>query len=397
MKYPRQHGWVYLLGLLLALPPVWVHAQQPSTPIVVSRPPEEPLQEGDSSEGDRPAAPEVVDPATLGEVPPQEPHGQLDGEWYSAAVSCTFCDTVFGQEISVNPRVLYKYADKALVDPDLKGGKMLLRAEKSLVDLKLVQRKDGSLLFVLYNEGDLPRVGETFARVWHVSLTGNDKLLYGRAYSIYSYSPDAFDDTVGDNRYRARPDWLNLERLEALVTDIRVSSLTSDRRLWVPTNDVRVSYEGATALVRLDLSPMDMMSATEEARKRISAKGDRENLYRTLIASGDSLYGPATCDKAMEQYQAASSIVPENALAYADLGACQQLKGKFAEAKRSYQTAIDLSLPDPDLYFNMAVVYEGTEEWATALVWYKKVLEMRPADPEAQERMIILTTRLGKR
>lgn len=390
--------WSLWVLLVLSAIPAGIFAQNsPTSPIVVSRPPEEPLQEDDLSEGDKPPTPEVIDPGSLGEVPPQEPHGLLDGEWYSAAVSCTFCDTVFGQEISVNPRVLYKYADKALVDPDLKGGKMLLRAEKSLVDLKLIQRKDGSLIFVLYNEGDLPRVGETFARVWHVSLTGNNKLLYGRAYSIYSFAPEAFDDTVGEGRYRARAEWLNLDKVEALVTDIRVSSLTSDRRMWVPTNDVRVSYEGATALVRLDLSPMDMNNATEDARKRISAKGDRENLYRTLVSSGDKHYGPTTCDTAMEQYQAASTIVPENALAYANLGACQQLKGKFAEAKRSYQTAIDLSLPDPDLYFNMAVVHEGTEEWATALVWYKKVLEMRPTDPEAQERMIVLTTKLGKR
>lgn len=334
--------------------------------------------------------------ATAGEVdaaPQVIPYpDRLADEWYLAALVCTFCDTMVGQKVQIDrEETVLKYYDRVLLQPSNGTGNLILLSEKERLDLTMIyDERSHRVLLVYYNEGDLPRVGESFATIWELYPTGGDQLLYGRAYQVSVFSDDGFDEDVTTGRWKARSSYFNLRRIQALLADVRVSTLDEDRRLYVPSNEVRISYDGAQALFRLGITEADLESAKADAVVQIKARAERVALYQTLVSTGDGLYAKGELDKALDQYLAASAIRPGEGLVYANMGAVHQMARRYPEAEQSYRLAADLTPNDPDILFNLGVVAEAQRQWSAAQEYYQRVIHLNPGDKEAQERLMVV-------
>lgn len=319
--------------------------------------------------------------------------GKLTGEWFVPALTCAFCDSMVGQEIKLDqPKTILKYYDKVLLDPKAGSGVFVLKTEKVTFDLIVkVDEKAKRLVLLYFDGGELPRVGESFAHFYVIEPTGNDQLLYGESYSVNIYDEDAFIDDVESKTWRADPAYFDDVRVLALLEDVRVTTMDEDRRLFVPSQAVRVSLEGAFALFRLELSSEDLAQARRESVEDLRGRAERVALFRTLVASGDERYTQGDYDSAAAQYQAASSIRPGESIIYANLGAVYQMQKKYIEADRMYQIAVDLSPNNPDVLFNLGAIAEGQRQWSRAKSLYEQVLRLTPDDLQAQERIKVVS------
>lgn len=324
-------------------------------------------------------------------VDPTLPYPErLQGEWYIPALTCAFCSGLVGQTVRIDRQeTVVKYYDRALLLPAEGKGQLILRSEKELLDLNLVW-KDGALILTYYDQGGLPRVGESFAHMWVFTPTANDKLLYGRSYSLSAFDDDAFIEDDAEARWRANPKWFDTQRLLALLGDVRVYTLNEDRRLYLPSNDVRVAYDGAQALFRVDLTQEDLDQGEAADLEALKKRAERVAVFRTLVSAGDELFARGDYEKALAQYQAANSVRPGEGVVFADIGAAYQMQRKYLEADRSYRIAADLAPGDADILFNLGVVAEAQRQWVRARDLYRQVLERRPDDSEAQERLNVV-------
>ena len=103
--------------------------------------------------------------------------------------------------------------------------------------------------------------------------------------------------------------------------------------------------------------------------------GTALNLALTLEGSGD--YRGAE-----QQFKKVIALAPGEASPYLDLGALYTQEKRFDEAIQCFQSAIQADRLNPDGYFDLAVLLQGIGRDDVALPFYKKVLELRPGDPD---------------
>ena len=82
--------------------------------------------------------------------------------------------------------------------------------------------------------------------------------------------------------------------------------------------------------------------------------------------------------KAMEQFNKALALRPNNALVHTNIGATDEKLGKMDEAIAEYQKAIALGPKEPDAYFALGMMKERDGKIDEAFTLYKKVEELSP-------------------
>lgn len=99
---------------------------------------------------------------------------------------------------------------------------------------------------------------------------------------------------------------------------------------------------------------------------------------------------------AIDLYNKALSIVPDNADIYTALGKAYQLTDDFAKAYEAYKKAMDLNSGkrDTENYYLMAIIDENFARGTVAITNYRKYISAQPAGPyvkKANERLAALT------
>lgn len=83
-------------------------------------------------------------------------------------------------------------------------------------------------------------------------------------------------------------------------------------------------------------------------------------------------------ERAMEQFNKALALRPNNALVHTNIGATDEKLGKMDEAISEYQKAIALGPKEPDAYFALGMMKERAGKIDEAFTLYKKVEELNP-------------------
>lgn len=324
----------------------------------------------------------------------------LAGIWYDVAVECPFCLTFENQTLGLGQvTAMLKYSDRIELTPAAKTGKLINRTQGTETVQRpfrlFVNSRKQQVIFIQYIEGDGERAAELYARVWVLTPMGGGKLLYGKRYQISAFSDDAFESR-GKNGYKAKDKYLPAERILVLLDDVRIASLNEQRRVYQPSDQVRFGLDGAVAYVREGLTDPDLVQAKQEAADRARERVSRETLYRTLVQKGDAAYAEERYDDALNQYKAASAILPEAALVHANLGAVYQVQNKLPEAEAAYRLALELDPSDIDSIFNQGSLMEQQGRLTEALELYRQVQEKRPQDAEARDKVNKLSARLKR-
>ncbi len=322
----------------------------------------------------------------------------LEGVWYEVAVECPFCTSFVEQSLVMGQEsTLVRFSDRLELGPALQSAQLVTRqpgaesVPRSARAFHLARKNQ--IVLIHYAEGSGARTSDLFARIWVLSPLGEGKLLYGRRYLVSAFSDEAFEAEAAG--YHGREKFLPTERLLAILEDVRVYSMNEGRKVYQPSPQVRVMHDGAVGFVREGITEQDVSAAKEQAKQLHRERASRETLFRTLVQQGDQAYAAGKYDEALSLFKAASTLLPEQALVHADLGAVYQVQNKLPEAEAAYRLALELEPEDLDTLFNLGRVLEQTSRLQEALELYRKVLERRPQDHEAKERISRLSQKLG--
>jgi tetratricopeptide (TPR) repeat protein len=86
---------------------------------------------------------------------------------------------------------------------------------------------------------------------------------------------------------------------------------------------------------------------------------------------------------------------PRESRAYTGLGMIMYEEGHVADAESMFGAAVRYNRTDPDAYFHLAQLYQEGGNGDAAIQMYKKVLQLRPGDPDVTEDIRILKSAMA--
>ncbi|NNF98611.1 MAG: tetratricopeptide repeat protein [Desulfobacteraceae bacterium] len=115
-----------------------------------------------------------------------------------------------------------------------------------------------------------------------------------------------------------------------------------------------------------------------------------------LCREGFQLTMEGKYQDALQFYQDATEINPNDAMAWHGLGYCYNGMGQNEEAMKTYERAVVENPSDPGLHFSLARVYDDLGNLDAAEKAYSRVIAIEPDNPAAHEKLGGLLTRLGR-
>ena len=91
------------------------------------------------------------------------------------------------------------------------------------------------------------------------------------------------------------------------------------------------------------------------------------------------------------------SPVEERVRSYNEDGVYLYQRGQYADARDSFQAALDLKPGDPDLTFNLARCYDRLDQTARAEALYRQCLQSSPDHAECRHALTALLVRVDRR
>ncbi len=111
----------------------------------------------------------------------------------------------------------------------------------------------------------------------------------------------------------------------------------------------------------------------------------RKNLTAAYYNRGLAYWRKGAFVRAIEDYDKAIALNPNDALAYANRGVAYRKKGEVDRAIADYDMAIALNPNDAAAYFNRGLAYYEKGDEDQAIADFRKVLEIEPSDQDAKE------------
>lgn len=81
------------------------------------------------------------------------------------------------------------------------------------------------------------------------------------------------------------------------------------------------------------------------------------------------------------------SAEPPAELELIEMGKFYFLAGKYQEAKKEFNNALEINPNNPEIYFNLGVTSEACNEVESAKKVYEKAIKLDPAHKRARERL----------
>ena len=108
-------------------------------------------------------------------------------------------------------------------------------------------------------------------------------------------------------------------------------------------------------------------------------------LSEIRVLLGRVLSDAGRLDEALNQYRAAHDLCPKCPEALHRQALVLEERGRLAEAVRLMTRALKLDRSNPDLYLDLAKIYEGGEDTGQAIAMYRKYLSLNPPQDLARD------------
>ena len=121
----------------------------------------------------------------------------------------------------------------------------------------------------------------------------------------------------------------------------------------------------------------ERLSRAREALQR--AEGINPHHYKTHLALGAyHYYGFRDYDQALEEFLAATEIVPNEALARHFVGLIYRRQGRWGECVENLAAAFQLAPQDGNIARNLGTTYAALREFETAIRYHDRAIELEP-------------------
>jgi tetratricopeptide (TPR) repeat protein len=104
---------------------------------------------------------------------------------------------------------------------------------------------------------------------------------------------------------------------------------------------------------------------------------------------------PAQWERAMDAYQRVTTIDPQNAAAWNNLGLLHHRLGRYDDARRHYEVALAADPVCAEAAYNLGSLHDDLNDLPQAVVWYRRALEVRPDYADAHFNLASALERRG--
>ncbi len=159
----------------------------------------------------------------------------------------------------------------------------------------------------------------------------------------------------------------NLNQLESALDAI-------NRAIAIQENNANLYDQKASIL-----SSLKRYQEAEAAYNLAITKSPRANFYQNR---GFVYFNQEQWDLALDDYNKAIALNPEDTKAYIDRGFVYFNQKQWDLALDDYNKAVALNPEDAKAYINRGVLYERQEQWDLALADFNKAIALNPDNPE---------------
>jgi tetratricopeptide (TPR) repeat protein len=178
-----------------------------------------------------------------------------------------------------------------------------------------------------------------------------------------------------------------------------------------PLAELRVTVRGGEVLIEKDsqlLEPSGQM-VMEFSGKEL-AEAARETALRGLVrplrrpeGEADRWFelasqwdgDPAQWERAVDAYQRVTTLSPDHAAAWNNLGLLHHRMGRYEDARRHYEVALTADPSCAEAAYNLGSLHDDLADLPQAITWYRRALEVRPDYADAHFNLASALERRG--
>jgi arylsulfatase A-like enzyme/tetratricopeptide (TPR) repeat protein len=131
----------------------------------------------------------------------------------------------------------------------------------------------------------------------------------------------------------------------------------------------------------------------EEALQNTKGDKARASLFSTL---GEMNFGAGDIIPAEENYKKAIALTPDTPDLYYNLAQIYELKGEVPDAVEAYKKEIEVAPKNLKAFNNLGLIYRNTNRLNDAVLCFQKVVELDPAEPRGYILLASTYQRLGR-
>lgn len=105
---------------------------------------------------------------------------------------------------------------------------------------------------------------------------------------------------------------------------------------------------------------------------------------------------PAQWERAVDAYQRVTTLAPDHAAAWSNLGLLQHRMGRYEDARRHYEVALVVDPTLAEAAYNLGSLHDDLGHGPQAIVWYRRALEVRPDYADAHFNLAAALERAGE-
>ena len=309
----------------------------------------------------------------------------VSGNWYQVGVDCLYCDTVLGQNLDVQETdVLRQFFDHLQIEPGATDGKMVYPSEGINRPVALSMEGD-RLLVYMYTIDEGERTTPLYCTVWDLRwILSDQKLLYGRRYSVDAYQLFAFG--TWEKGYKADETYVPIPQLRTFLDLDMVANLNETHKTFPIGEKAVLTYLGSDAFVRSDFTegPYEELQNElfkEEVRRKELADERKSSLDRGITAFEEEDY-----ENSLRLLLRAGELGEDSLDYWFYLGAAYQGSKDYEEAIEAYRKVLDQDPMDTVTRYNLARILEKLDRFKEALKEYQVILKHDPDDEEVRDR-----------
>jgi tetratricopeptide (TPR) repeat protein len=187
-------------------------------------------------------------------------------------------------------------------------------------------------------------------------------------------------------RRRAPETEAPLAELRVTVRDGEVF-IERDARLLEPSGQVVMEFS------EKGLADDARDSALRGLVRPLTSPGGEAERWFELASEWDG--DPAQWSRAVDAYQRVTTLAPDHAAAWNNLGLLQHRMGRYEDARRHYEVALAADPTLAEAAYNLGSLHDDLADARQAIIWYRRALEIRPTYADAHFNLAAALERLG--